>query len=81
MISGTIDPITRPRWGAEAARHLPNAKHLIVPGAHGRRGSPCVVEIMRRFLDRASAAGLDTSCVESLGLQPLVLPRRRGRLY
>ena len=39
LLSGTHDPVTPPRWGAEAARHLPRALHVVVPGAHGVGGS------------------------------------------
>src|SRR5688572_24474964 len=34
VISGTLDPVTSPRWGAETARHLPASKQIIAPGAH-----------------------------------------------
>lgn len=65
LLSGTHDPVTSPRWGAEAARHLPNSLHLVVPGCHGV-GGPCIASIEREFLERAAVQGLDTSCVESM---------------
>lgn len=73
LISGTLDPVTPPRWGAEAARHLPNAVHLVVPGGHTPQ-SPCLDAIARRVLERASAQGLDTSCVRGMTLPPFALP-------
>jgi pimeloyl-ACP methyl ester carboxylesterase len=69
LFSGTMDPATPPRWGEEAARHLPNSLHVVVPGAHGVFGS-CTDSIMREFLTRGSVNGIDTSCVKSMALPP-----------
>ena len=65
LLSGIFDPVTPPKWGAEAARHLPNSLHLVVPGAHGVRGS-CIRSIERQFLEAGSLENLDTSCTESI---------------
>ena len=73
LISGTLDPVTPPRWGAEAARQLPNAVHLVVAGGHTPQ-SPCLDSIARRFLERASVRGLDTGCVRDMVLPPVVMP-------
>src|SRR4029079_16722392 len=36
LLSGDLDPVTPPNWGEQVASHLPNSKHLIVPGTgHG----------------------------------------------
>jgi len=69
LFSGTMDPVTPPRWGEEAARHLPNSFHVVVPGAHGSYGD-CTDSIMREFLEKGSAKGIDTSCVRSMTLPP-----------
>ena len=69
LFSGTMDPVTPPRWGEEAACHLPNSLHVVVPGAHGVYGS-CTTGIMQEFLSRGSAKGIDTSCVQSMTLPP-----------
>jgi pimeloyl-ACP methyl ester carboxylesterase len=62
IFSGTHDPATTPHWGEEAARHLPNSLHVIVPGTHYVSGR-CVDAITRQFLADASVEDLDTSCV------------------
>jgi pimeloyl-ACP methyl ester carboxylesterase len=62
IFSGTHDPATSPRWGEEAARHLPNSLHVVVPGTH-HVSVPCVDAITGQFLSAASVDGLDTSCV------------------
>lgn len=78
LLSGTHDPVTPPRWGAEAAEHLPNSKHVVVAGCHGVAGA-CVTQIMRRFLDDPDVRSLDTSCAESVRLPRFVLPKGPAR--
>jgi pimeloyl-ACP methyl ester carboxylesterase len=72
LISGTIDAVTPPRWGEEAAGHLPNSLHITAPGAHGV-GGDCIRGIIATFLDTGSVAGLDTSCLAGMRLPPFVL--------
>ena len=67
VLSGELDPVTPPRWGESAARHLSNSLHLVVPGAaHGASIHGCVPKLIARFLDDAGFEGLDTGCVEDL---------------
>ncbi len=75
LFSGTMDPVTPPRWGEEAARHLPNGLHVVVPGAHGVYGS-CTDSIMREFLTKGSTKGIDTTCVQTMTLPPFNLPEK-----
>ncbi len=51
LLSGTHDPSTTPEWGEEAASHLPNGLHVVVPGGHGVFG-PEVRRLEREFLER-----------------------------
>ncbi len=69
LFSGRLDPVTPPRWGEEAAHHLPNSLHVVAPGAHGVFGS-CTDNIMSEFLTKGSAKGIDTSCVKTMTLPP-----------
>jgi pimeloyl-ACP methyl ester carboxylesterase len=73
LFSGTHDPSTAPEWGADAARHLPNSLHVVVPSGHGVSG-PEVERLDQAFLERGSVERLDLSEVEGLTLPPLVLP-------
>jgi pimeloyl-ACP methyl ester carboxylesterase len=66
MLSGTIDPVTRPRFAADAARYLAHSVLVIAPGAHVPSG-PCVDAMERQFLE-APTRPLDTSCVKSMTL-------------
>ncbi len=65
LLSGELDPVTPPAWAEEAARTLPNARHLVVPGiGHGASSVGCVPRLLWEFLEAGSAAGLDGTCVE-----------------
>ncbi len=72
LLSGTIDAVTPPRWGEEAASHLPNSLHVVAAGAHGVM-NPCIADLIDVFHDTASVGGLDTSCVEDITLPPFNL--------
>lgn len=71
LLSGTLDPVSPPHFGAEAARTLPNSIHVVAPGAHVPAG-PCIDAMERTFLEAGSAAAVDTSCVASMTLPPFV---------
>ena len=63
VLSGELDPVTPPRWGEHVLAHLPNGRHVVVPGAgHGTTSSPCVLAIVGAFLDGLEP---DTTCLES----------------
>ena len=73
LFSGTHDPSTAPKWGAEAARHLPNSLHVVIPGGHGVAGAE-IRRLEQAFLESGTVKGLDPSEVERLRIPPLVLP-------
>jgi pimeloyl-ACP methyl ester carboxylesterase len=69
ILSGEADPITPPWHANKVAENLTNEIHLILPGmGHGNLTSRCTMNIFKDFIDRASIAGLNTSCVK--GIQP-----------
>ena len=74
LFSGTHDPSTAPEWGEEAARHLPNSLHVVVPSGHGVSG-PEIERLERVFLNQGSVEQLDLSEVKRLKLPPIVLPK------
>ncbi len=81
LLSGELDPVTPPRWGTMAAATLPNALHVVVPGAGhgfgGMQGAECVESLMVRFAVQRSARGLDTACVQRMRRPPFLteMPR------
>ena len=76
LLSGSNDPITPPRYAAEASRGFEHSLSLVVRGfGHGQLTDPCMAGVMARFVGRATVAGLDTSCTRHLEPTPFFLTR------
>ena len=74
VLSGDVDPVTPPEWGEAVTRHLKNARHIIVPATgHGVIATACGQQLVQQFIDTASAADLDTSCVSTVRRPPFFL--------
>lgn len=74
VLSGAIDPVTPPRWGARALEGLANGRHIVVPGAgHGITTLPCADEVLAEFFSTGDAAGVDASCLESRTRPPFFI--------
>ena len=71
LLSGKLDPITPPKYADQAAMHLANATHVVVPGAgHSALLNGCVPRIVGQFIDQASFSGIEQSCVENIQRHP-----------
>ena len=74
IISGNLDPVTPPQRGGEAARYLPNSRHVIIPeaghGPFGLTNVECFDRLILEFLDENDAKNLDVSCVEQMKPPP-----------
>lgn len=66
LLSGTVDPVSPPHFAVDAAASLTDSIQ-VAPGAHVPNG-PCIDSMERAFLDAASPAGVDTTCVRSMTL-------------
>jgi pimeloyl-ACP methyl ester carboxylesterase len=74
ILSGDADPVTPPAWGEDVASHLAHARHLTVPATgHGVIGTPCGARVIRDFLDRGTADGLDAGCFQTITRPPFFL--------
>ncbi len=74
VLSGDVDPVTPPTWGAEVSAHLSRALHVTAPATgHGVLGTGCGQRLVAAFIERGSVDGLDTSCVTSLKRPPFFL--------
>jgi hypothetical protein len=72
LLSGAVDPVTPPRWGALVKSRLKNAEHLIVPGGHHIvTAEGCVAQLITAFIAKGDAHSLDSSCVKNI--QPLAI--------
>lgn len=71
IFSGENDPVTPPSWGEGVAKHLTNARHVVVPGAgHITLSRGCVPELVSAFLATADVTHIDARCVETLRRPP-----------
>jgi len=74
ILSGDLDPVTPPRWGAQLAERWKNARQIVIPGAgHDTAAVGCVTTLMTRFLDTAAASSVNASCIEHLTRPPFFL--------
>lgn len=74
MISGEADPITPPRHADRLGASLSNSLNVIFPGmGHGNGVSDCGRRIMEDFIQAASAADLDVTCVAEVQPPPFFL--------
>ncbi|MFL6229537.1 MAG: alpha/beta hydrolase [Pyrinomonadaceae bacterium] len=83
VLSGYMDPVTPPAWGAEVASHFPQGRNVVIRHhAHvpvGLSNIECLDRVTLDFLQRASVAGLDTSCLDGMLPPPFYVeppPRR-----
>ncbi len=71
LLSGSDDPVTPPAYAAEAARGLPHALSIVLPGfGHGQLTAPCMDRVLARFLELGSVDGLDTACTRNARPMP-----------
>jgi pimeloyl-ACP methyl ester carboxylesterase len=67
LTSGTLDPITPPKYGWEAAATLSNSEHIVVNGVgHGSIVAGCMPDVIAQFIDDIDPASIKASCSSSL---------------
>ena len=67
ILSGGLDPVTPPVMGDEVKKSLTNAAHFVAPNVgHGVSSRGCAPKLIKKFIETASAAGLDGKCLERL---------------
>ncbi len=74
LLSGRLDPVTPPAWGALAAQTLTNSRHLIAPqGAHTIVSHTCANKLSTQFIDSLDVEALDSSCLAEQKPAPFIL--------
>jgi TAP-like protein len=67
---------TPPKYGEEAARHLSNSRHVVIPeaghGTDGLKDPDCIDRIAMEFLEKGDPKNLNVSCVERMAPPPFV---------
>lgn len=67
VLSGELDPVTPPTWGAEVVRHLSRGRHLTASGTgHGVIATACGATLVATFVDQGSPDELDATCLQTL---------------
>jgi pimeloyl-ACP methyl ester carboxylesterase len=71
LLSGELDPVTPPRYGAEVQRTLPQSRHFVLRGqGHSVMGVGCSPRLIADFIASADARALDGACLEQLQYAP-----------
>lgn len=71
LLSGARDPVTPPRYAAEVAAHLSDARSLVLAGqGHNVIARGCAPKLVRRFIDDLKPKTLDASCLDRLQAPP-----------
>lgn len=78
VISGNLDPVTPPSWGAEIVAHLPNARQVMIPESghvfDGLSGvDTCFDPLLIRFYETGDALALDATCLSAMKPPPFKL--------
>jgi pimeloyl-ACP methyl ester carboxylesterase len=68
LLSGGLDPVTPPAYGAEVARTLSHSKHVVAPG-YGHIVSPhaCAPRLVTTFIEHPDFERLPAACLALLG--------------
>jgi len=72
ILSGELDAATPARYGAAAARSLPNSRQVLIRNASHAYWNDCTQVLVATFIARGSARDLDTGCVRDLRRPPFV---------
>ena len=74
LLSGDKDPITPPSYAEETMQQMTNSKHIVVEGqGHIQMGTGCMPTILAKFIDAASFADIDTSCMDKVKPEPFFI--------
>jgi pimeloyl-ACP methyl ester carboxylesterase len=78
LMSGGMDAVTPPAGAQAIARHLKNARVVVVPELghfpDGLAHMECYDELIVRFFETGDAAGLDRGCIRDMRPPPFDLP-------
>ncbi len=72
VLSGELDPVTPPAYGARAAETLSRSRHIVAPRqGHIVSGAGCMPKLIDQFVDELDPASLQPECIEKLGYTPV----------
>lgn len=71
LMSGERDPVTPPRYAAQAAEAWPNSLNLVAGGqSHSVLGNVCLQKVTAGFIAAGSVEDLDSECVADIDGAP-----------
>jgi len=71
LLSGELDPVTPPRYGARVLAGLGNGRHQVLRGqGHNVSGTGCMPKLLGQFFESADAKALDMKCLDTLTYVP-----------
>ena len=70
ILSGELDAATPARFGATAARSLPNSRQIVIRNAAHAYWYDCMQNLVAEFISKGSARELDVSCAPQLRRPP-----------
>jgi len=71
LLSGERDPVTPPRYAAQAAETFTDHLNLVARGqAHSVLRHRCVQEVVHRFISAGATVDLDTACMDDIEHSP-----------
>jgi pimeloyl-ACP methyl ester carboxylesterase len=70
LVSGDVDPVTPPSYGAAAARSLPNSRQIVIHNGTHLTASDCIDNLVAQFISKGTTTGLDTSCADAIKRPP-----------
>jgi hypothetical protein len=81
IVTGSLDPATPTRWGQRLLETMPNARLIDVPVMNHdlfavQNFIPCIVGRNFSFWSAGTAAGLDTTCVETMKPPAFFVPKQ-----
>jgi pimeloyl-ACP methyl ester carboxylesterase len=72
VLSGELDPVTPPQYGARAAETLSRSRHIVAPRqGHIVSAAGCMPKLIDKFIDELDASSLDAECVDKLDYMPV----------
>ncbi|HEX8672481.1 MAG TPA: alpha/beta hydrolase, partial [Longimicrobium sp.] len=75
ILTGDIDPVTPPHWGATLLEGIPNGRHVVFAGVGHVPSMPqCASRIAARFIETADVRAVDAACAANGRRPPFALP-------
>lgn len=76
LVSGDVDPGSRPSGADEVKSFMPNAVSIVVPGGAHTPDNDCTRSVRGQLFDKGSTSAIDLRCVTTMKAAPFRLPSK-----